>query len=66
MKTVGIVVVLVGLLGLSWLLLRDVQTVTAEHGGKAVVEPIQRAKDAVDVVNQSQKAMQDRVDAIDR
>lgn len=66
MKTVGIVVVLLGVLGVAWLLVRDVESVTAGGDGKAVVEPLQRAKDAADSANQVQKAMQDRLNELDK
>ena len=66
MKTVGTIAVLLGLLGLAWLLVRDVETVTSRSGGTAVVEPVQHAKAAVDMVNRTERDMQDRIKEIDK
>jgi hypothetical protein len=66
MKGVGIVVVLLGVLGVVWLLARDVQSVTGERGGRAVVEPLQKAKEAADVANRSQQDLQNQLDNINR
>ncbi len=57
MKGIGWIVILLGLLGVTYLVTRDLGSLRGEREGKVVVEPLQKAKEAADVARQTQKAL---------
>lgn len=63
MKGVGWVVILLGLLGITYLLTRDLQSMKGERDGKVVVEPLQRAKEAAEA---AQKATRQTTDGVEK
>jgi hypothetical protein len=65
-KGVGWIVILLGLLGVAFLLTRDLQSVKGERDGKVVIEPLQRAKEATRTVESANKQLQEGLDKIDR
>jgi hypothetical protein len=65
-KGVGWIVILLSLLGVTYLLTRDLQSVKAERDGKVVVEPLERAKEATQTVEKANKQLAEGLDKIDR
>lgn len=63
MKGAGWIVMLLGLLGVAYLLTRDLSLLGGEREGRVVVEPLQRAVEAGEAV---QKARRQLVQGIDR
>lgn len=65
-KGVGWIVILLGLLGVTYLLTRDLQSVKGERSGKVVVEPLQQAKEATRAVEKVNKELAEGLDKMDR
>jgi hypothetical protein len=53
MRGVGWIVVLLGLLGVTYLVTRALGSVRGERAGNAVLEPIQRAGESVEAVSRT-------------
>lgn len=66
MKGVGWIVILLSLLGVTYLLTRDLQSVKGERDGKVVVEPLERAKEAARTVEKANQQLAEGLDKIDR
>lgn len=66
MKGIGWIVVLLGLLGVTFLLVRDLGVLTGAHEGQTVVQPLQRAKEVADLVRSNQEAVRDGVERTER
>lgn len=61
MKGVTWILVLLGLLGAVYLLGRDLQSIRGDRAGPAMVEPLQRAKDAATATESAGKALEEAV-----
>lgn len=66
MKGVGWVVILLGLLGVAYLLMHDLQAVKGERAGKAVMEPVEKANEAMEKVRQTTRRSEAELDRIDK
>ena len=66
MKGAGWIVVLLALLGVTFLLTRDLASLTGDRGGKAVIEPLEKAKDIAGVTTKTQNDLQNKLDKIDK
>jgi hypothetical protein len=65
-KGVGWIVILLGLLGVTYLLTRDLQTMKGDRGGRAVIEPLEKAKEAGEAVQNANKQLAEGLDKLDR
>lgn len=59
MKGAMWVMILLGVLGVVYLLARDLKSVGAERGGTAVIEPLQKAKAAAGAASSAQAGLED-------
>ncbi len=66
MKGVGWIVILLGLLGVGYLLARDLGVLRGERGGRVVVEPLERAREVSDLARRTQGAIDQALERIDR
>ena len=66
MKGAGWIVILLGLLGVGYLLARDLGVLRGERDGRVVVEPLERAREVTDLVERTQGAIDDALEQIDR
>ena len=64
MKGVGWIAIVLALLGVTYLVTKDLGALTGERGGKAVLEPLQQAKETADLAGRTQRQLQDRLDEV--
>lgn len=65
MKGVGWIVILLSLLGVTYLVTRDIDSLRGHRGEQAVVEPLQRAAEAASVVTRTEKQLDEGLKKID-
>ena len=66
MKGIGWIVILLGLLGVGYLMARDLGVLRGERDGRVVVEPLERAREVTDLANRTQDAIDRALEQIDR
>lgn len=66
MKGVGWIVVLLALLGVTYLITQDLSSLTGHREGKVVIEPLRQTKEAADLANRTQKVLKDQLEGIER
>lgn len=62
MKGLGLIVILAALLAITYLVVRDLDTLHARSGDRVVLEPLEAAKGTVDLLNRTQDERRQRVD----
>jgi hypothetical protein len=65
MKGVGWIAIVLALLGVTYLVTKDLGALTGDRGGKAVLEPLQRAKETAGLADRTQRQLQEGLDKID-
>ncbi len=66
MKGLGWIVVLAGLLGVTYLVVQDLDVLTGEDGEQVVLQPLERARDTAALVQRTESALKDALDKIDK
>ncbi|GAB6063135.1 hypothetical protein [Deferrisoma palaeochoriense] len=66
MKGIGWIVILLGLLGVGYLLARDLGVLQGRADGRAVLEPLERAKDVADTVRSTEEAVKQALEKISK
>jgi hypothetical protein len=66
MKGIGWVVIMLGLLGVGYLVVRDLGVLRGERAGQVVIDPLERAKDTAAVVEKTRDSLQQALDKIDQ
>jgi hypothetical protein len=62
MKGFGLIVVLAALLTITYLIVRDLDTLHSRSGDRVVLEPVEAAKGTVDLLNRTQDERRQRID----
>ncbi len=65
MKGLGWIIVLLGLLGVGYLIAQDLGVLQGTRDGKVVLEPLEQARDAAGLVKTEQDALRKALDRID-
>lgn len=65
MKGVGWIVIMLALLGVTYLVVQDLDVLTGERGGETVLEPLEHAKDTANLVQKTRDDLQKRLDNLD-
>lgn len=66
MKGVGWIVIMLALLAAVYLVAKDLDTFRGDRDGRAVVEPMERARETVDLARKTQDQLKKALDGIDR
>lgn len=62
MKGLGLIVVLAALLTITYLVVRDLETLHSRNGERVVLEPLEAAKGTVDLLNRTQDDRRRRIE----
>ena len=65
MKGVGWIAIVLALLGVTYLVTKDLGALTGDRGGKAVLEPLQQAKETAELTGRTQRQLQEGLKEID-
>ena len=66
MKGFGWLVILAALLTVTYLVVRDLGVLQGNRGERTVIEPMERAKETVDLVNRTQDELKRKLDNLDK
>ncbi|MHB8765621.1 MAG: hypothetical protein ACYDA8_14970 [Deferrisomatales bacterium] len=66
MKGIGWIVMLASLLGVTYLVARDLGAMRGDRGGQAVLEPLAKAQEAAGAANRARDAVRQGLEKIDR
>lgn len=66
MKGIGWIVILFGMFAAVYLVVQDLDALSGERGGQAVMEPMERAKETASLVGRTQDSLQRGLDNIDQ
>jgi len=66
MKGIGWIVILAALLTVTYLVVRDLDVLQGSRGERTVIEPMERARETVDLVNRTNDALKKSLDNIDK
>ena len=66
MKGFGWLVILAALLTVTYLVVRDLDVLRGKRGEQTVIEPMERARETVDLVNRTNDAIQKGLENIDK
>ena len=66
MKGIGWIVTVLGLLAVTYLVVRDLGAVQGEREGRAVMEPMERAKETAGLVRNTRDALQQNLEKAER
>lgn len=66
MRGVGWVVIMLAMLAAVYLVAKDLDAVKGDREGRAVIEPVERARETADLVQRTQDSLKQALDHIDR
>jgi hypothetical protein len=65
MKGIGWIVIMMALLGVGYLVVRDLGVLRGEQAGEVVIDSLERTRDTVSLVEKTQNSLQKALDKID-
>ena len=66
MKGIGFVAILLGILGVVYLVAQDLSVLSGDREGRVVVEPLEKARDTVGLIRKNQDILKKGLEEIDK